>query len=85
MAVNIQHPDLLTDGDLPGTAGPKLGWFGLFLLPVALPVYVVAMPFFALFWLIDWCLPLGPHNANSLSSGPPARALRTLGEDSPSH
>ena len=38
----------------------KIGLVGLFLIPIALLVYLVALPLFGLFWLIEWLLPLHP-------------------------
>lgn len=33
---------------------------GLILAPIAILVYLIALPLFGLFWLIEWLLPLHP-------------------------
>lgn len=43
-----------------GIGAGKIGLFGLFLIPIALIVYIIALPLFGLFWLIEWLLPLHP-------------------------
>jgi hypothetical protein len=40
---------------------PGIGIAGLILLPIALLVYLIALPLFGLFWLIEWILPLQPR------------------------
>lgn len=46
------------------SASPKsgrIGWAGLLVFPIALGVYLLALPLFALFWIIEWALPLRPN------------------------
>lgn len=66
-------------------ARPSLNGFGLLLLPIALLVYLIAMPFFALFWLIEWFLPLQPEDGDPLLDPRPMPTLHPQTEDSPSH
>jgi hypothetical protein len=39
---------------------PRIGVAGLILLPLALVIYLIALPVFGIFWLIEWILPLQP-------------------------
>lgn len=50
---------------------PQLGWVGLLLLPLGIAVYLLALPFFALFWLIEWILPLHPAEPDFLAEDHP--------------
>jgi hypothetical protein len=36
----------------------RIGVLGLVLAPVAILVYLIVLPLFGLFWLIEWLLPL---------------------------
>jgi hypothetical protein len=85
MALDIAHPDLDDAAHDPPPLHPKFGWFGLLLLPLALLVYLVAMPFFALFWLIEWLLPLQPNSVETVVDDYPPHVLHPQPEDSPSH
>lgn len=38
----------------------KIGLLGLVLAPIAILIYLIALPIFGLFWLIEWLLPLHP-------------------------
>lgn len=64
---------------------PTFGWLGFLLIPIALLAYLIALPFFGLFWLIEWFLPLqsepneAPHGARALP------ALHSPTEESPTH
>jgi hypothetical protein len=62
----------------------SMNWFGLLLLPIALLVYLIAMPFFALFWLIEWFLPLSAAEGDLMPGERPLPALNARTEDSPS-
>ncbi|HEY2589284.1 MAG TPA: hypothetical protein VGI81_26300 [Tepidisphaeraceae bacterium] len=49
-----------------GIGTGTIGLFGLFLIPIALVVYAIALPLFGLFWLIEWLLPLHPADRKTV-------------------
>jgi hypothetical protein len=56
-----------------GIGSGKIGLLGLILAPIAILVYLIALPLFGLFWLIEWLLPL--HPAEHKSFDEPFRAM----------
>lgn len=48
---------------------PRISLVGLFLIPLALVVYVIALPLFGLFWLIEWLLPMQSQPVERRESG----------------
>lgn len=63
--------------------GFSFNWFGLILIPFAFVVYLIAMPFFVLFWAIEWFLPLQP-DGKDLADEECLPALHARAKDSPS-
>jgi hypothetical protein len=54
----------------------------MLLLPLALLVYLIAMPVFALFWIIEWALPLDGGNLQSEAEDRPLPQRSTPAQDS---
>lgn len=64
MAQNV--PKSLPDGSNPaaGADFPRIGWAGIVVVPMALAVYLLALPLFALFWIIEWVLPFRSNDTD---------------------
>lgn len=60
------------------------GWLGLVVFPLALAVYLITLPLFALFWLIDWALPVPQSDAGLVDSDLDTPPVSSRIQDSPS-
>jgi hypothetical protein len=61
---------------------PRLGWAGILILPIAMMVYLAALPFFALFWLIEWILPLHPAESDPIGDDHPVAGFHPSARES---
>lgn len=62
---------------------PRVGWLGMFVLPLALLVYLIAIPIFALVWLIEWFLPLSQAGSDFQPEGNSLAPRSVPAQDSP--
>lgn len=81
MVEKVQQSPPASEASSPSKL-PQLGWAGLLLLLLAITVYLIALPFFALFWLIEWILPLHPAESDFLAEDHPVAGFSPPAKES---